>query len=354
MRSVSKSKFHSKPRSGFTLIELLVVIAIIAVLIALLLPAVQQARESARRTQCKNNLKQIGLALANHHDVYGYFPPATSQDQAPFGPGASNWGASWMVYILPYVEADTLYRSLVIGGGTGYGNSANGAVLSGKKIPAYRCPSTPLPSLTTSGIPGSGQMMLPTYVAVSGAAPSAFAGVPYNETRFLNPGAGAGCCSGGIISRGGGLVMNTQLATRDFTDGTTNTMQVSEHGDFLITQNGSKVAWTAAGPHGWTIGWGNTNSTFTAGTGGDNRTFNTTTVRWPVNQKTGWPDAPGNCNSVGVCDNTGTNIPLNSAHVGGVHILLADGSVRFISDSINLGVLAKLATRDDGQSVGEF
>ena len=121
-------KVERSVRRGFTLVELLVVIAIIGVLVALLLPAVQAAREAARRTQCKNNLKQIGLAIHNHHDTKGYMPPGTSQDQQPFGPAASNWGASWMVYILPFVEQGPLFDKLVIGGGTGYGNGANGAV----------------------------------------------------------------------------------------------------------------------------------------------------------------------------------------------------------------------------------
>jgi len=346
-----------KVRSGFTLIELLVVIAIIAVLIALLLPAVQQAREAARRTQCKNALKQLGLALHNHHDTYGYFPPATSQDQQPFGPAASNWGASWMVYLLPYVDQAPLYTNLIIGGGTGYGNATNGAKFNGVVIPVYKCSSSALPNTTTSTVPGgaAGQMMMPHYVAISGAAPSMFpAGSGFTETRFANPGGSAGCCSGGIISAGGGLVMNRTMNMKDIQDGTSNCAIVSEQSDFLYTANGAKVAWNAAGPHGWTIGWGNTTSNFSGQTISDARTFNTTTVRYRLNQKKGWTDAPGNCGSQGVCDNTGSNIPLNSAHVGGVHVLLGDGAVRFLSDSMDMLVLAKLVTRDDGLPVGDF
>jgi len=100
-------------RKAFTLIELLVVIAIIAILIALLLPAVQQAREAARRTQCKNNLKQMGLALHNYHDVYDRFPNASMAADTP-QPGCSGWvlsrGWSWRVAILPYVEQANLYQ----------------------------------------------------------------------------------------------------------------------------------------------------------------------------------------------------------------------------------------------------
>jgi prepilin-type N-terminal cleavage/methylation domain-containing protein len=360
-------------RLGFTLIELLVVIAIIAVLIALLLPAVQQAREAARRSQCKNNLKQIGLALQNHHDQTQYFPPATSQDQAPFAPDRSSWqatqcsnltsgqwGASWMVYLLPYVDNAPLYKQLNFCSGTGYGNTFNGPKYNGVKIGTYRCPSTPLPEVTTSTVPGGagGQMMMPTYVAVSGVVPAMATQGGFTENRYrTTSGTGtAGCCVGGTISGGGGMVFNAKIGVKDLKDGSSNTIMVSEQGDYLVTLNGSLVAWNAAGPHGWTIGWGNaSNPTLWApGSNGDNRVFNTTTIRYPINQKTGWPNAPGHCGSTGVCDNTGANIPLNSAHTGGVHALLGDGTVKFISQTQSLSILARLATRDDRQPVSNF
>ncbi len=101
-------KFQKQRQRGFTLIELLVVIAIIAILIALLLPAVQQAREAARRTQCKNNLKQIGLSLHNYHDVYNSFPNGTVSTSA------GNWGISWWARVLPYVDQAPLYNQRII------------------------------------------------------------------------------------------------------------------------------------------------------------------------------------------------------------------------------------------------
>jgi len=342
------------------LIELLVVIAIIAILIGLLLPAVQKVRAAADRIRCQNHLKQIGIGLHAHHDSLDRLPPGTSQDQPPFGPGASNWGASWMVYLLPYIEQAGLYSNLVIGGGTGYGNGTNGAIFSpaaGREvvIKLYRCPATTLPPLTTSNVPGaSGRMMLPTYVGISGATPSALAGTGYTEARLWDGNGSAGCCSGGQTSGGGVLAANSLVRIPDITDGSSNTMVVSEQADFLTTANGSKVAWNAAGPHGWTIGHGNSAQITSTAVGGDRRVFNCTTIRWMINQKTGWPDAPGNCGSVGVCDNTGNNIPLNSTHPSAVNALMGDGSARLISESTSLGVLGLLATRDDGRPLPNF
>lgn len=142
-------------RRGFTLIELLVVIAIIAILIALLLPAVQQAREAARRTQCKNNLKQMGLALHNYHDNYQFFPNGNVASSA------GGWGLSWYARILPFVDQAPLYNQLTFSG-TQHGwawndptnnpeGVQNGTAFSRVTLSFVICPSSPLQAKRDAG-----------------------------------------------------------------------------------------------------------------------------------------------------------------------------------------------------------
>ncbi|HBN75421.1 MAG TPA: prepilin-type cleavage/methylation domain-containing protein, partial [Planctomycetaceae bacterium] len=128
---------------GFTLIELLVVIAIIAILVALLLPAVQQAREAARRSSCKNNMKQLGLALHNYHDTYSTFPPASVRQ--PTGGGVNEWESSmigWQARILGFMEQSALY-DLIDWGITPGNSGTNNTTVRGTEVAGYRCPSDP-------------------------------------------------------------------------------------------------------------------------------------------------------------------------------------------------------------------
>src|SRR5437773_1615879 len=134
-----------RAQAGFTLVELLVVIAIIGVLVALLLPAVQMAREAARRAQCSNNLKQIGLALINYHDTFKWFPPgAVFQGGASTAPNAQpiNNRGSMHVRLLPYMEQQALYNAFDFNTGTdGQQLNGNGQWLKGIIVPVYVCPS---------------------------------------------------------------------------------------------------------------------------------------------------------------------------------------------------------------------
>jgi len=334
-------------RGGFTLIELLVVIAIIAVLIGLLVPAVQKVREAANRMKCSNNLKQIGIGLHAYHDANNGMPFGGLSDAPPLGSGGG-WGTAWPVWLLPYIEQDSLFKKFTFTGSSGWGGASatnNLNASSNVRMNTYQCPSSPINDSAPSPFAGS-NISRNHYVGVSGAINGLITG--YTEARvFTNSGA-AGCCSGGIASGGGVLMPGKQVRFADITDGTSNVMVVSEQNDFLTTQNGAKVAWGAGLLHGWQIGWYGTTAP-NGGNAGDARTFQMTTIRYAINQKTGWPNFPGNCGSMGVCENMGTNIPLNSAHSGGVNAVMADGSVRFLTDSTALATLAMLATRDDGQ-----
>ena len=127
---------------------------------------------------------------------------------------------------------------------------------------------------------------------------------------------------------------------------------ISEYSDFLITADGSKRDFRSSSQHGWIIGWRANVAAPKIGNGGDLRTFNQTTVRYPINQKirsgTGWTNWPGNCGADGMCENASTNVPLNSAHPGGVLALFADGSVHFMAETTTMNILGRLVTRDDG------
>lgn len=328
-------------KRGFTLIELLVVIAIIAILIALLLPAVQQAREAARRSSCKNNLKQIGLALHNYHERYELFPVG-----AIGGPG---WAPSWWAMILPDIEQGNLFERLQFQGahhgwagnhGHSGGQANNGTVINGVSIPVMLCPSSPLEPFGTGTSGGGTRSIWPQYVGIMGAA---------NGGSFVNnPGRNVTCCNccetnayNGVQASGGVLIKTKAIRIRDITDGTTNTMVVSECGDFVANvATPTRKTTQINNIHGFMMG-GSQHSV-----NGNSRGFNLTTVRYPPNG--GFLGTPG------VARNYGPNNGIFGPHPGGVQCLMGDGRVIFISDNINMDTLRRLCTRDDGQVLGEF
>jgi len=339
-------------RRGFTLIELLVVIAIIAILVALLLPAVQQAREAARRSSCKNNLKQLGLALHNYHDVFGKFPPGGVHSAVPRNGGSGNsFGPSFYGLMLPQLELTSMYDALEFEGespgyireGTTGGQPSAGALNEpvvnqmGNGVPVMKCPSSALPPRNGSFAPFA------HYAGISGCVdPQTF-----TENRTFDDG------TLGIISGGGMLTPNQALGTRDCTDGTSNTMIIGEQNGRLLRLDGTFSNLAAAGTtHGWLMGLRVTGvppNLQPNSANSDQRCFNLTTVRYSPNQE---PFA--NQLFPGMGSNMGANNPLMSFHQGGVQILLADGAVRFISENLDLETLKKLATRDDRQVVGEI
>jgi prepilin-type N-terminal cleavage/methylation domain-containing protein/prepilin-type processing-associated H-X9-DG protein len=351
---------HRRSRTGFTLVELLVVIAIIATLIGLLLPAVQSARETARRSQCANNLKQLGLALHGFEQAMERLPPGSAPPRPPFGTGSGGWAVAWTIYLLPMIEQQPLFTRISLSTSAGY-SSGNAAVLQGVVISTYVCPSAPYLVCDMSEAFGSGNnsgvlnQQQPSYVGISGAAEGLIPG--FTENRVSTSAASVTCCGSGKVSGGGTLFPNGQLSFASFRDGTATTLAFSEHGDFITTVDGRQNGWRAGFEHGLLFGGEQhqTTPSNTASGGGwgngstGNRASNQNTIRYEINRTTGWP-AGGDCGTLGVCPRSGANIPLNSAHPGGVNAAFADGSVRFLNDTTPLDVLARLATRDDGQS----
>ena len=353
-------------RRAFTLIELLVVIAIIAILIALLLPAVQQAREAARRSQCKNNLKQIGLAIHNYHDTHNIFPPGSLRVISSVGLSdytnngdtfADQAGLNWMCHILPYMDQAPLYNKLELSGSHIGFSSVNMAKINGTVIPSIVCPSY---AGQVQGTLNNALETVSTYAGISGAVLST---TDFTETRLD---ACCDCCTpatsspaSGWISAGGILIPNKSIKIRDVSDGTSNAIVVGELGSTMQTQlTGStysqiperpRVRMTPGGTyHGWLM-WTNSDTVPpnpAYASSGRPRAFNITTIRYAPNSK--------NYDRDGISANFGANNPLISDHTGGVNVLAADGHVTFISDSVDLTTLMRLATRDDGGVVGEF
>jgi prepilin-type N-terminal cleavage/methylation domain-containing protein/prepilin-type processing-associated H-X9-DG protein len=343
----------SRIRRAFTLIELLVVIAIIAILIGLLLPAVQKVREAAARSQCQNNLKQWGLALHNFHDQMGQFPYGSSPGGIIPNSITGGWGPSWLVHLLPNVEQDNQFKRFDMSGtGSGgqfWNNATNGAAMTGFKPKILTCPSSPLPSDGVAGNMNNGHTSPNTnYVGIAGATNDP-------SQRFL-----LSSGTGGNMVNGGGILTVSgagRITFASITDGTSNTLAIGEHGDWLFLANGTRVDFRASQPHGFSMGFRINTVPAPGRVEGDNRSFNVTTIRFPINQKRGWDNnspngccgcVTGNTSTAGVCYNSGANTPLNSAHTGGINAAMGDGSVRFIRDSINLTVLQNASIRDDG------
>jgi prepilin-type N-terminal cleavage/methylation domain-containing protein len=309
---------------GFTLVELLVAAAILGVLMALLLPAVQSSRESARAASCKNHLRQLAIALANHEAAHREYPIGAAS--APY----RTMGVSWIVATLPYLEEGTLFdaydRRSLHSGEVGL-HVANRRVVAGQSLPVLRCPASPLPAMDAYGV---SQFMLPVpcYVGVAGAA------INDGERRV------AKCClpqPNGLIGAGGMLPPGRAVSARELTDGASRTLLVAEQSDYVYSAAGYPHRIDGGLYQGWVAG------TASPGVppayGGTSPAYNITTVRYALNRRE--YELPG------VLDNRGPNNPLVSPHPGVVQAALVDGSVRAIADTISVAELGRLATRDD-------
>jgi prepilin-type N-terminal cleavage/methylation domain-containing protein len=347
-QAMSRNPLRSRPISGFTLVELLVVIAIIGILVALLLPAVQAAREAARRMSCGNNMKQIGLALHNYHSAMRTFPIG-ARSSGVLTTAATGYGQSWWVGILPYIEQGPAYEKwnhVIANSGT---SSTNLTHLDGIAIDVMRCPSSPLPQLIPISGLNKGGIVMATYTGISGAYEHTDTGAVPNDftetARVQQIGANTG-----YMSAGGVLIPNTSVRIDDIIDGTTNQILVTEQSDFHVDpRNGTRYNCVNSATQGSFAGTNKhgqpTNPAPSTNNYSGANAYNITTVRYGVNFKE-WCNSSGTATQ-GVAADNGPNAGMISAHSGGVQVALGDGSVRMITEGIDMYYLYRLCTRDD-------
>lgn len=357
--SDQKFRRNAAQGRGFTLIELLVVIAIIAVLIALLLPAVQQAREAARRSQCKNNLKQLGLALHNYHDSFSVLPwlmGGTSGTRST-DPQGNEMRNSGLVFLLPYIDQAPLYNILSTPG-----------VYSGANILAFGpIRSTVYPPYSTT---------IPVFVCPSCPGPVTAWGLSWGNRNY-------GVSVGDTINNNysnsnprGMFGWISRIGFRDVTDGTSNTLMMAEKA------LGSPTSRDVRGGTANNVSGIDTNPALCLATASGGNFLPATSIQSARLQGAQWFDGAPNFSAVTTVlpPNSPSCVPENwgdswalvsssSFHTGGVHGLMADGAVRFISENINTGTLTSapatsgpstygvwgaIGTKSGGEVLGEF
>ncbi|MDX1946129.1 MAG: DUF1559 domain-containing protein [Pirellulaceae bacterium] len=341
-------------RSGFTLVELLVVIAIIGVLVALLLPAVQAAREAARRSQCSNHLRQMALAIQNYHDTFNSLPYGARNRG-----NTSQFGPSWLVAILPFAEQPNLYNLIDAQEraptNRHYTDNTLRGVARNAKIPYMLCPSSPLPQTETIGGSGGSVLVVSSYVGIAGHDQGVTTGnfQIATERRLMNH----GNTSGGL-SAGGLLLVNQVVGMAAAIDGTSNTILVSETSDYFWSNTpASPVRNRIDGGNvgGWLAGT-TARTPVTSGTLAGT-TYNLTTIQYGVGQNGKPINGSGvpRLTSRGIGVNKGISNPLISAHAsGGAQAAFLDAHVSMLMKQTDLGVLKRLACRDDGLQIPDL
>jgi hypothetical protein len=387
------------------------VIAIIGVLVALLLPAVQAAREAARRMQCGNHLKQIGIALHNYHDVFQSLPfGARARRVIVTGtaqPAGQAFGPSWLVGILPFAEQkpmSDIIEQVGVTTGQNYADVTQGNpptrvawATHNQKVAWMLCPSSPLPQQellrNSSTLPNC---VVPSYAGISGATNhfantvSTTGEVPFWETRLKPAATGSATANATnqnaaeMQSWGGMLTPNEAYGMAACLDGTSNTIVVSEKGDYFhilhTTPNQTgririDGSWFNGGTGTFTGGWwfigtnqGNTSSTGPAGQRPLN-VYNVTTLRAyntpaPANAMIGYNGKGVNFGSAQMkgqgtqmvqgIGQTGPNNPLISGHPNIVLAVYMDGHTQAITKNTPPAIVKRLATRDDNQQIGDY
>lgn len=326
---------HPTAKSGFTLVELLVVITIIGILIALLLPAVQAAREAARRMQCANNLKQIGIALHLHLEAQQWFPPG--HYWSPLGDGRGFQEATWVTYLLPYLEQGNVFAMADPNKVFGNGNAGGpwNRETSATPIPLFFCPSIgpaapilPQPPTTT-----------PCYAKGHYAANNGLGPMKENKTpddvpvRRNNTALPSFVPSGTVVpgaQLAGAFFLNSNLTPGDIRDGLSNTAFVSEICTVESDGGVDDFRGVLHYPEGPVYHHNNTPNS-----AAPDQIRAGLCVSTPAAPCTGLFLGFGSRRLV---------MTARSAHPDGVHLLLGDGSVRFINNSINLGLWQALST----------
>jgi prepilin-type N-terminal cleavage/methylation domain-containing protein len=313
-------------RAAFTLVELLVVIAIIGILVGLLLPAIQAAREAARRTSCINNMKQIGLAMQNHHDTYKKLPPGSFGNGAP-----QNWSRdcySWYVFVLPFIEEQNMYDSV-----NPMTTRINACPTCGGKmrttfLPQMLCPSDGTRAYEEEGV-ANYQQTLANYVGCYGSSNYNSGLPPWNVV-------------GGYTGVAGMFVPERAARFAECTDGLSKTAIVGEVITPELWNTWSAVARTQAG-----MGGGYT--TYLTPNSSVNDTANRCHTDLRGGNKSLCTPCPG-----GEYDWGANVIAARSFHPGGVVIALGDASTRFVTDDVDGTVWKVVGGRNDGLSTGTF
>lgn len=370
--------FENRQKRAFTLIELLVVIAIIAVLIALLLPAVQQAREAARRSQCKNNLKQLGLAFHNYKSSFNIFPAANTVVLQASGGAITGIGTGlrgqatsdtnmqiWSEFILPFIDQTPLYNTINFSVPQGWGSPTGGPVLdfgnvagtawsasqnfslSSSVIPPYLCPSVPRSSNVTPIYPG-GDFPSSVPIYFGGGALDYVAVGMFGAMQNIGGGNSGQTLMDAQTNSGasaGGVKMSK------VTDGLSNTLMLGE----IAFKNSEMWRNKRVGP--------NKTSATNDPTTGQPYVQGDAWMDWhlalhgmrPITPQSYSTTNGGPGRSDGQCTvNCNNRWNLYSFHTGGTHILLGDGSVRFISENIAAYTLSNVLCIYDGVVLGEF